>query len=279
MQITHQRGVAVGTLVAVASTTLGGLGTPFAHAGSNTWRNIAIGAGVLTGYGLLKHKRSLAVIGGVATGLSYLKYRKERKHEKRVAMARSQSYYAYRPAYHPAYRYNSASPYRYSSAPVRYHRSYSRSYYQPRHHVYHAYQRAAYPYHPALHHAAFMARTSSHRATTYRAIKPHHIAAIVAPVAALAAIPVAQHVLAARPAAHPVTAAAVVPVAPAAAVAPAVASTTAAAPASNSMLPYALGVLTSLLGVGLGFGLANAKRREAPVETHYAGFEPPHRAG
>lgn len=271
MQITHQRGIAVGTLVALAGTTLGGLGTPVAQAGANTWRNIAIGAGVLTGYGLLKHKRSLAVVGGVATGLSYLKYRKERKNEKRVAMARSQSYYAYHPAYQPAYRYNSVSPYHYSSAPVRYHPSYSRSYYQP-HHVY---RHAAYAYHPALHRAAYPYHPALHHAVSAtRAIRPQHVAAVVAPAAALAAIPVARHALAAQPATQPVAAAPVAPAAPVAAVAPVA---PAAAPASNSILPYALGVLTSLLGVGLGFGLANTKRRQAPVETHYSGFEPPQR--
>jgi len=171
MQITNHRGIALGTLVAFAGTTLGGVGTPPAHAGSKLWRDLAIGAGVVTGYGLLKHKKNTALIGGVATGLAYLKYRKEKKKERQYQAYRytpsySNSYSSYSsPA--SSYRYNSALPYRYSrpTSYRSYHHSYSRSYHPVAHHYRYTPSLHRYPYHPALHVA--------HNT----AVKPHYVAA------------------------------------------------------------------------------------------------------
>lgn len=284
MQITKHRGIALGTLVAFAGTTLGGVGTPPAHAGSKLWRDLAIGAGVVTGYGLLKHKKNTAIIGGVATGLSYLKYRKEKKKEKQYQAYRytpsySNSYSSYSsPA--SSYRYNSALPYRYSR-PTHYRsyrssrRSYSRSYRPVVHHYRYTPSLHRYPYNPALHVA--------HNT----AVKPHYVAA-AAPLAAVAAAPAIKHVLAAQPATaqpanvqpvavQPATTQPVAPVAAVAPMAPAAVPTANATASGNNMLPFGLGVLASLLGVGLGFGLSNMKRRETLNNQEYPHFEPPRR--
>lgn len=80
---TKQRFVAVGTLTVLSATMLGGAFAKPAEAKSKTWKKIAIGAGVVTGYGLLKGNKKLAVIGGLATAGSYYKYRSDKKKEDR----------------------------------------------------------------------------------------------------------------------------------------------------------------------------------------------------
>lgn len=79
-KINSRRAVAMGTLgvMTLGSTAL--LSQP-AHAGSGTWKKIAIGAAVLTGYGLLKHKSKYTTIGAVATAGSYYMYKKAKKKE------------------------------------------------------------------------------------------------------------------------------------------------------------------------------------------------------
>ena len=99
----HNRWIALGTLVAVVASTLM-VGAPAAQAKSSTWKKIAIGAGVVTGYGLLKHKKNLAIGGAVVTGLSYLKYRSAKKKETRARQA----------AIYRQNHYSAVSPYRYN---------------------------------------------------------------------------------------------------------------------------------------------------------------------
>ncbi len=53
-----------------------------AYAGSDTWKKVAIGAGIVTGYGLIKGKGKIATIGGVATAGSYYMYRRSKKKEE-----------------------------------------------------------------------------------------------------------------------------------------------------------------------------------------------------
>jgi hypothetical protein len=85
MNTTQQRKIAIGTLALIGATTFASLTAKPASANSKTWKNIAIGAGVVTGYGLLKGQDDLALIGGLATAGSYLKYRDEKKDEERDA--------------------------------------------------------------------------------------------------------------------------------------------------------------------------------------------------
>jgi hypothetical protein len=72
--------VAAGTLgvMMLGGTAL--LSTP-AHAGSSTWKKVAIGAAAITGYGLLKGKGKVATIGAAATAGSYYMYKKDKKEE------------------------------------------------------------------------------------------------------------------------------------------------------------------------------------------------------
>lgn len=92
MKINKQSHIALGTLGVLTATTLGGsLITP-AQASSSTWKKIAIGAGAVTGYGLLKGKGRVATIGGLATVGSYLKYKSDKKKEDREEAKRVQFY-------------------------------------------------------------------------------------------------------------------------------------------------------------------------------------------
>jgi len=79
--ITSSRSVAMGTLgvIALGSTVL--VAAP-AHAGSSTWKKVAIGGAAVTGYGLLKGKGKVATVGAVATAGSYYMYKKKKKKEE-----------------------------------------------------------------------------------------------------------------------------------------------------------------------------------------------------
>lgn len=92
MKITKQSHIALGTLGVLTATTLGGALTTPAHAGADTWKKVAIGAGVVTGYGLVKGKGKVATIGAIATAGSYLKYRSDKKKEDREEAKRVQFY-------------------------------------------------------------------------------------------------------------------------------------------------------------------------------------------
>ena len=72
----------MGTLSAMTLGSTVAMTTP-AQADSDTWKKVAIGAGVVTGYGLLKGKDKVAIIGGVATAGSYYMYRRAKKKEDR----------------------------------------------------------------------------------------------------------------------------------------------------------------------------------------------------
>ena len=86
--LTKQRSIALGTLGILSATLLGSsLVTP-AQASSSTWKKIALGAGVVTGYGLLKGNKKLAIIGGLATAGSYYKYKQDKKKESRYNIYR-----------------------------------------------------------------------------------------------------------------------------------------------------------------------------------------------
>jgi hypothetical protein len=80
--LNSQRKIALGTLAVLSATLVGGAftATP-AQADSKTWKKVAIGAGAVTAYGLIKGKGRVATIGGLATAGSYLKYRSDKKKE------------------------------------------------------------------------------------------------------------------------------------------------------------------------------------------------------
>ena len=71
--------VAIGTLGVMTLGSMTALSTPAqAKVKSSTWKKIAIGSAVVTGYGVLKKKRKLTTIGAVATAGSYYMYKRSR---------------------------------------------------------------------------------------------------------------------------------------------------------------------------------------------------------
>ncbi len=92
MKITKQRTIALGTLGALSATLLGGSLVAPAQASSSTWKKVAIGAGAVTGYGLIKGKGRVATVGGLVTAGSYLKYRSDKKKESRAELRRAKYY-------------------------------------------------------------------------------------------------------------------------------------------------------------------------------------------
>ncbi len=84
--LNKNRKIALGTLGVLSASLLGGAftATP-AQADAKTWKKVAIGAGAVTAYGLIKGKGKVATIGGIATAGSYLKYRSDKKKEARRA--------------------------------------------------------------------------------------------------------------------------------------------------------------------------------------------------
>ncbi|RYG75031.1 hypothetical protein EON80_01965 [bacterium] len=92
MKTNHKKIVALSTLSVLGATTLGGAFITPAHAGSDTWKKVAIGAGAVTSYGLIKGKGKVATIGGLATVGSYLKYRSDKKKEDKEEAKRVQYY-------------------------------------------------------------------------------------------------------------------------------------------------------------------------------------------
>ncbi|RYG63739.1 hypothetical protein EON80_20610 [bacterium] len=90
---TPQRFVALSTLAVLSATLLAGPSVAPVQADSKTWKKVAIGAGAVTAYGLVKGKGKVATIGGLATAGSYLKYRSDKKKENNRAQARRNSRY------------------------------------------------------------------------------------------------------------------------------------------------------------------------------------------
>jgi len=90
-KVTTSRIIAAGTLGAITLGSTVTMTTP-AHAGADTWKKVAIGAGVVTGYGLIKGKGKIATIGGVTTAGSYYMYKRSKKKEE----ARRQAWYQQR---------------------------------------------------------------------------------------------------------------------------------------------------------------------------------------
>lgn len=94
MKLNNKRTVALSTLgVLTASTFAGAFITP-AQADAKTWKKVAIGAGAVTAYGLLKHNGKATTLGGIATVGSYLKYKSDKKKETKAEAKRQQWYKA-----------------------------------------------------------------------------------------------------------------------------------------------------------------------------------------
>jgi hypothetical protein len=91
-----KRWIAAGTLTAITLGSVATITAPAQAAGSDTWKKVAIGAGVVTGYGLIKGKGKVTTIGAAATAGSYYMYRKKKKDEERRRQAWYQQKYGSR---------------------------------------------------------------------------------------------------------------------------------------------------------------------------------------
>jgi hypothetical protein len=58
----------------------------------NDWRNIAIGSGAATAYGLLSHNNTVSILGAAGTLYSLNRYEKDRKSQSKTDRARADFY-------------------------------------------------------------------------------------------------------------------------------------------------------------------------------------------
>ena len=99
--ITKERKMAFGTLAVLAATTIGATlsgaaFSPVEAQKSKKWRNFALGGAAVTGYGLIKKKKTVAIVGGVGTAYAYSRYRKDKKRENASAENRRARWYKQR---------------------------------------------------------------------------------------------------------------------------------------------------------------------------------------
>ncbi len=87
IKLTSQQAIALATLGVMSAGTLGGMSV--AQANTKGKRNLTIGLGAVTAYGLIKRNKTVAIAGGLGTAYAYSRYRKAHKQDKR----RSQLWY------------------------------------------------------------------------------------------------------------------------------------------------------------------------------------------
>ncbi len=58
----------------------------------NDWRNIAIGSGAVTAYGLIKHNKTATIVGAAGTLYSLNRYEHDRKSQSKIDHDRANSY-------------------------------------------------------------------------------------------------------------------------------------------------------------------------------------------
>ena len=69
----------------------------------NLWRNLAIGSGVVAGYGLLHHNTTATVLGAAGAAYSANRYEQDRKAQSRASRERHYYYRHHYMSYHRAY--------------------------------------------------------------------------------------------------------------------------------------------------------------------------------
>jgi len=94
----------------------------------NLWRNLAIGSGVVAGYGLLHHDTTTTVIGAAGAGYSAYRYEQDRKSQSAAARARARYYERHHLRYHRRY-----TPTTYTRNGRRYYHYDGRHYYEDLH--------------------------------------------------------------------------------------------------------------------------------------------------
>jgi len=93
-----KRSMTILALVAIFAVTLLAPGAAMAshQSNKNMWRNLAIGSGVIAGYGLVKHNSTATILGAAGAGYSAYRYEQERKAEAAQSRARDRYYYRHR---------------------------------------------------------------------------------------------------------------------------------------------------------------------------------------
>jgi len=122
--------VALAAAATVLTTVAGPVMADSRQKNKNMWRNLAIGAGVIAGHGLITHNGTETLLGAAGAAYSANRYEQDRRSQSRASAARARyhrSYY-YRTHHRRYYR-----THRYSYTPShRTHRRYYRT-----HRVYH----------------------------------------------------------------------------------------------------------------------------------------------
>ena len=90
IKMTSQQYIALATVGVMSAGIVGSASV--AHAGAKSKRNLAIGLGAVTAYGIIKKNKTVAIAGGLGTAYAYSKYKKAQKAEDRNEQARVQWY-------------------------------------------------------------------------------------------------------------------------------------------------------------------------------------------
>jgi hypothetical protein len=88
-----KQSLVLGTLGILATTFAGSAIAPVQAQSKSTWKNAAIAGAAVTGYGLLKKKKTVAIVGAAGTAYAYSRYNSKRKAENRAAENRRVRWY------------------------------------------------------------------------------------------------------------------------------------------------------------------------------------------
>ena len=86
-----------GAVLTLMATTLlaptAALAQDHSQKNKNNWRNLAIGAGAVGAYGLLKHDNKLGILGAAGAAYSAKRYEDQRHSQSQASSARKHYYY------------------------------------------------------------------------------------------------------------------------------------------------------------------------------------------
>jgi len=95
----------------------------------NLWRNLAIGAGVIAGHGLITHNGTETLIGAAGAAYSANRYEQDRHHQSQESAARARYHRTHYYYSHPSTRYYRERNLRYHRVKHYYHHNNGRRYY------------------------------------------------------------------------------------------------------------------------------------------------------
>ncbi len=83
-------GIALALMSTMLSTTVLADST---QSNKNAWRNLAIGSGVVAGYGLIHHNGTATVLGAAGAAYSLSRYEQDRKSQSKARRLRAERWY------------------------------------------------------------------------------------------------------------------------------------------------------------------------------------------